>query len=1071
MSESLIQDKYLMSFFTERADGLKYQEVKANTVSPSLFIEDDLLTFIRDTSLNEKTYPKLLKQFRGDEKALIKEFTDFLSQRRLEPTNMAIFFNNNKSVTFKGVKIYLFYPSGSEIHEDRLFEENIFSIVQELPYTYKHERRKIFSFRPDLVFFLNGIFWGYSELKSNFTSQNARKDGRQKVINDYRRAAVEYLQISEGNDLSQSIRKDFLKVFEKAIHITSTDLKETYIIRNISTRFNEIKRVHDAGRFDYQEYETETKKVFKMLPLPNSDADSRTRFEQMCRILYDKRMVEKEILYYNFIERKLEKQGKDKVYKDRTGNLIAPRPKQKYGVDRIMEKIDEFLQHEHDDEYFLNKLRDQLRHLSKEQREELVAKRLKYQNNRNVYSLLLQYAAGFGKSNIIGWAALQLKDLRKNGKYVYDKVMIVVDRIQLRDQLDSKMLNMNINKKMFVEAKDKDTFKKALSSDTRIIVVNVQKFNAIRQFLSSDVLARLIDMRIVFLIDEIHRSHGGKQNEEMITLFDELQSSFDQNESYQANRKKKNLIIGFTATPSDHSLARFGEFNKYAEAEKIWVPFDAYTMKQAIEDKYILNPIKGIVPVASKMYFEIPDNELEGFEEEPTNYRIRNKNIYENDERIQAIARFIVARLLNIVYHTIRGTGKAMLAVSSIPAAIKYFGYLKQYYAEMIQEKKHERFKDAPIYIVYSSDGQKYQSASSLNGGLSEEKVLQNFRLAKNGLMVVVNKLQTGYDEPRLHTLFLDKEIRGINAIQTISRVNRKTKYKEDCKIVDFSHKNVNVNNIKKAFEHFSNVVVSDFDPLGDEKRLIDHYHDLIAHQLYKNNFEKFKTYNNQPKEHVQLLLEIQEAFEAFIHQEPDHAKQLKVKVNKYFYLLGLIEFVIDLGSVHKDRTFLRFWRRFNNVYNTQNKSEDRIDDVAIYFDNQIGITEHPPEFEEREDGKREPSDNGSPTSPPRKYDVLKEIEKRNKEEEAIEELILAFREKIDNFFAYIQQPEVGKNLIAKMKDTAGNFTQEEKLEDFSRIFRKYIRRNKKELGAFFMKEARDNLNQLYNDFEKVMVK
>jgi type I restriction enzyme R subunit len=90
----------------------------------------------------------------------------------------------------------------------------------------------------------------------------------------------------------------------------------------------------------------------------------------------------------------------------------------------------------------------------------------------------------------------------------------------------------------------------------------------------------------------------------MVSLFDELQNSFDSNKEYKKTYNKKNLIIGFTATPSDVTLARFGEYNKYAEAEKIWVPFDSYTMKEAIEDGYILNPIKGIVPVSAKMYFE-----------------------------------------------------------------------------------------------------------------------------------------------------------------------------------------------------------------------------------------------------------------------------------------------------------------------------------------------------------------------------------------------------------------------------------------------------------------------------------
>jgi len=157
-------------------------------------------------------------------------------------------------------------------------------------------------------------------------------------------------------------------------------------------------------------------------------------------------MIEKEILYYNFIERDLViKEGsKQKEYKHNDGRLISPRPKQKFGADKIMTKIDEFLEHENEPDYFINKLKRELkeRGLGETQIKELVEKREKYQNNKNVYSLLLQYAAGFGKSNIIGWSALQLKDIRANGEFVYDKIMLVVDRVQLRDQLDTKMHNM-----------------------------------------------------------------------------------------------------------------------------------------------------------------------------------------------------------------------------------------------------------------------------------------------------------------------------------------------------------------------------------------------------------------------------------------------------------------------------------------------------------------------------------------------------------------------------------------------------------------------------------------------------
>ena len=1090
MKELDLQDKYLVNFFTERPDGLKYKEVKANTVSSQFFVVEDLKYFISTTTLNKENYRKLLRKF-SSEKELLDKLMEFLNQRIRESINMAIFINSNKSVTFEGVKLHLFYPSGSETHEDKLFDENIFSVVQELPYTFKHEGKVIFSFRPDLSFFLNGIYLGFSELKSNYNNQNARDNGRKKVAKDYLQAVQEYLTIAHGNDINQSIRKEFLKIFEKAIHITSTDLNDTYVIRNISNQFDEIKNTVSTGNYDFETYNKKVIKDFKPYPLRNKTGSKTERFEEVFKALYDKKMIEKEILYYNFIERDLVKKenSKGKEYKHNDGRLISPRPKQKFGADKVMSKISEFLEHEAEPDYFINKLRTELKAkgLGNSQTEELIAKRQKYQNNKTVYSLLLQYAAGFGKSNIIGWTALQLKDLRKDGEYIYDKVMLIVDRVQLRDQLDTKMHNLNIQKSMFIEAFNQKTFQDALKSDTRIVVVNLQKFNSVKDVLAPEIIKKLGSMRIAFLIDEIHRSNSGVQHEEMVSLFDELQSSFDNSNDYVKQQKKKNLIIGFTATPSDHTLARFGEFNKYAEAEKIWVPFDSYTMKEAIEDGYILNPIKGIVPVSAKMYFEVPDNELKGFEgdtgyeeipddtdggvdEQGKKYAIRKKKIYENPDRIEAISKFVVERLVSTVYHTIRGTAKAMLAVSSIKAAIKYKKFIDKYFAEIVKQKKYERFKDAPIYIIYSSDGQTHQNANSLNGGLSEEKILQNFAIKKNGLIIVVDKLQTGFDEPKLQTLFLDKEVRGINAIQTISRVNRTTKYKNDCKIVDFSYKNINVRNIKQAFEHFSNVVVSDFDPLGDEGKLDVYYTELKQSGIYEAFFQKFAKYEKGELD-ISAVLDMENGFAEFINNKKKEAKNLKTSINKYFKILNLIEFVIELEEKFSDDNFLKFWRKFNNEYNNINKQDEIIDDVEIYFDNKIGIIA-PSEFKEKTKNKP-PVSGGTKDTGDKKYkfDILKVIAKRNQEEEAIEELIKDFEKKIQQFFDYVINDESGKRVIAKMQDTGSVFDDEEIYDDFAKIYRKFIRRNTKDLGEFFIEETKDIINQRCDDFENTLTK
>ena len=635
-----------------------------------------------------------------------------------------------------------------------------------------------------------------------------------------------------------SYRKDFLKIFEKAIHITSTDIGETYIIRTISDFYDDILTTCREGRFDREDYEKKVTKVFKPYPLLNPHADKKDKLKELFTYHYGKSFIEKEILYYNFIERDVSVVNGKKELKNELGHLISPRPKQKFGTDKILARIDEFLEHESEDDYFIHLLERQLANVSAAKRAELIEKRKAYANNKNVYSLLLQYAAGFGKSNIIGWTALQLKDLRHNGRYVYDKIMIVVDRLQLRSQIDSKMLNMNIDNKMYIEAHNKSTFQAALQSDTRLVIVNLQKFGAVREMLDKDTLEQLAQLRIVFLIDEIHRSNSGDQHEEMVNIFDELQTPFDLHTPSNQTRTKKNLIVGFTATPDDHTLARFGEFSGYAEGEKLWVPFDSYTMNEAIKDDFILNPLKNIVPVASKMLFDIPSNVLEGFET-PEYKDIDKKHIYEHPERIQAISAYIADLLVKDVYRQIRGTGKAMLAVYSINAAIAYKQAVTKQFNELVKQPKYAKYTDAPIHVVYSSNQDK-QNSTGLNDGLSEEKVLENFALKKNGLIIVVAKLQTGFDEKRLHTLFLDKEIRGIAAIQAISRVDRTAKYKNDCKIVDFSYNNVNVQNIKDAFEHFSDVVVSDFDPFSDRRVLEILFTELKKSDLYTQFFDVF---------------------------------------------------------------------------------------------------------------------------------------------------------------------------------------------------------------------------------------
>ena len=1069
MNELHLQDKFLIPFFR---DGLGYKEVKANTVTQSLIIEEDLQAFIEDSSLNQKPYEVLLKKYKGDKKKLLQDLMTLLAERIASSRNMALFINANKSITLQGVKLYLFYTSDSVIHGNALFDENIFSVVQELPYKFNFQGTQIFSFRPDLVLFLNGIYLGYSELKSNYTSQNARKNGRGKVLKDYFEAVKVYHQYIDSNAMlsdkeKQYVRKDFLKIFENAIHITTTDIGETYVIRTIADYFDEVLATCREGKFDREEIEKKAQSVFKLYPLLNLDAEKKDKLKELFAALYGRLMIEKEILYYNFIERDVYVNKGVKEVKNEQGHLISPRPKQKFGTDKIMAKIDELLAHEQEPDYFEKLLEKQLVGVSETKKNELLEKRRAYSNNKNVYSLLMQYAAGFGKSNIIGWSALQLKDLRRpnsDGKpqYVYDKIMIVVDRLQLRSQIDSLMLNMNIDKRMVIEATNKKTFQEALASDTRLVIVNLQKFGAVREMLDAEVLKKLTGMRIVFLIDEIHRSNSGEQHEDMVSIFDELQSPFD-GVTYTEQATKKNLIIGFTATPDDHTLARFGEFSGYAESEKLWRPFDSYTMKEAIEDGFILNPLKNIVPVASKMLFDLPTNPLEGFTQKE--YKdAQKKQIYENRDRIEAIAKYVADLLVKDVYRQIRGTGKAMLAVHSIKAAIAYQGAVTKHFNALVKEPKYEKYADAPIHVVYSSN-QDEQSATGLNGGLTEEKVLESFALSKNGLMIVVAKLQTGFDEKKLHTLFLDKEIKGISAIQTISRVNRTTKYKNDCKIVDFSYNNVNVQNIKDAFEHFSDVVVSDFDPFGDKKILDILLIELNKSDTYDKFFAVFMTiYKDTTKrDQPESYLDFESSLKKYIDANPQRTADIKAKAAQYFTILNRIEFVIQLNTKYSEPSFLLFWRKFNMLYNMLHRSDDIKDPIEVYFDNQIGIIEVVAEESKNKKKKTTTVAEGIPPGPGGQFDILAIIAARNEQEAKTGTLIKDFETKIVDFFHYVHGSSEGERLIIKMKS---HVSENEIYDDFSKIYRRYRALYRSKVGDYFFKETEDLVDKLCDDFE-----
>lgn len=1096
MIEKNIQSEYVMDFLCRRQDGLGYREVKCTTVNNDLFIPADLKEFVKANS--PRAWKNLVARHGGDENLVLSELMDEIKARLKEATNVAVFFNRNKSITFQGESIQLIYVSGSELKGDEDFHKNIFSVSEEVSYTFKIGDKKVYTIRPDVSFFVNGVFLGYLELKSSFNGQSARKEGRGKVITDYMEAVHEYAKLAAGNDESQSLRREMLRIFESPMHLVASDINETYVMRNIGQFCDELKKGFTDGTVSLIEYRPILEKVFKIYPVRDNSVSEKERFEEVMTALYSKKMIEKEILYYNFLQYEVEKRGKKKERKSNRGRLISPRPKQKFGCDKIIDRIQEFLDHEQEPDYFLNKLRKDLEDMgaAPDKVDKIVAQRAAYCNNKYVYSLLLQYAAGFGKSNIIGWTALQLKDLRYKGAWVYEKILLVVDRLQLRDQLDTMMTSMNIDKSMFVEATDSKTFIKALQDKRRIIVVNIQKFLDLKDAIVKSG-KELKPMRVAFLIDEIHRSNTGSSHEEMMNLFDELQDTFDSDRGNAfSGTGKKNLIVGFTATPSEKVLARFGEFSRSTNFDPLWVPFDSYSMKEAIKDGYILDPTKHIISVPAKMYFEVPESILTE-SHDPKKYGLCKQKIYENKERMKAISAFIVNRLLNLVYTKIRGTGKAMLAVTSIPIAIEYCNIIRQMMKAKTSLDKYAKYKDAPIAIVYSKN-QDYPDSKLMNDGVAEEKVIADFKSAKNGLIIVVDKLQTGFDEPKLHTLFLDKEIHDINAIQTISRVDRMCKYKTECHIIDFSFNSENEKNIKQAFLKYSDVVVSDFNPQSELRVVEDIFKSLKSHELFVKWFRTYVESKGDLSRHVDVAMDMGNDFRLWIKDAikrfgefmaanpelaegdegtsgTDDAEKLRAMISQYTSRITLLDGVLDIPAVYTEENFIDFWRRYCEIYrDVMGKRESGMAITADY-DGLIGLTvdtelEEPEGGEDDKDGDSEDDDTGKKGKKKKKgdsdADIIAMIERLNEKSDAEAESVEYWRGVMNQFFTFLKSGAEGESFIAKISDGYVHFSREEIENDYAKLCRRFIRTNKGEsnLISKFIKENSEYLFESFAD-------
>ena len=351
-----------------------------------------------------------------------------------------------------------------------------------------------------------------------------------------------------------------------------------------------------------------------------------------------------------------------------------------------------------------------------------------------------------------------------------------------------------------------------------------------------------------------------------------------------------------------------------------------------------------------------------------------------------------------------------------------------------------------------------------MNDGLPEDKVIDNFKTAKNGLIIVVDKLQTGFDEPKLHTLFLDKEIRDINAIQTISRVNRTTKYKEECHIIDFSFGNVNEKNIREAFAKFCGMVITDFDPIRERAVVDEIYRNLIAQPVYTTWFERYRSSKGNKETNAAFCLEMDAAIRTWIKNmidahvayiqevkarneevDPsmteDAAKLLKKAVGRYNSRMVLLQGVIELDPKFSDADFIDFWQRYVYIYNSLFEKKHALGSISTSYDGDLGLLVGE-EIDVEEPG--EPGGDGGNTPPPPTLKpgkkrglegIFQELAKMNETEAEREQAMQFWHDQTDALYSFLESD--GK-FMAMLRSE--NFTREQIEKEYNKLIRRFLR-------------------------------
>lgn len=423
---------------------------------------------------------------------------------------------------------------------------------------------------------------------------------------------------------------------------------------------------------------------------------------------------------------------------------------------------------------------------------------------------LIQHSAGSGKSNSITWLAYQLVGLLDGTEPLMDSVIVVTDRVNLDKQIRDNIAAFKRLSNLVAWADSAETLRQNLESGKKIIITIVHKFPFILETIGSEMKHK----RFGIIIDEAHSSQNGSMSAKM-----NIALSGNAGENGEDLEDKLNAIIegrkmvknanyyAFTATPKNKTLQMFGTPFEQPDGEIGHRPFHEYTMKQAIEEGFIMDVLKHYTPYSS--YYKIVkaiESDPE-FEKKQAQKKLR-AFVESQPETIQQKASIIVEHFHTQVIDKgkMGGQARAMVVTSSILRAIEFY-----YEVSRLLEERKSPYKAIVAFSESKSYGGKDVTEADINGFPSKD-IEDNMERDPYRILVVAEKFQTGYDQPLLHTMYVDRILTDVKAVQTLSRLNRCHPKKRDTFVLDFAN---DADSIRDSFQRFykTTILSKETDP------------------------------------------------------------------------------------------------------------------------------------------------------------------------------------------------------------------------------------------------------------------